>query len=263
MKKKIVSLLLTLCMLVTLGALASCGEKSAAEIVNAALEKTNALDSYAADMALDISMSVSGVTMDIPMNIEMKAAGIKSGAPVISAAMTMEMLGISVAMDIYSDGEWMYIDALGEKYKMSMADASGEYDYTEYMDSMLVALPEDMLADKELIKNEDGSQSITIEIPSETFTELYGDLVTQMNSTSTGAALEDISITDAVVTITVADEYVKSYDISFGMTMNVSGTETTAEAKAVLTIKDPGTDVTVTAPEGLEDYAEIDADELA
>ena len=50
-------------------------------------------------------------------------------------------------------------------------------------------------------------------------------------------------------------------DIAFTMDMTVEGVSTTVEAKATVTYENPGQPVTVTPPEGYQDFEEISMDD--
>ena len=69
------------------------------------------------------------------------------------------------------------------------------------------------------------------------------------------------------VEITVSEDgYVAEYNMEFDMemTMSMAGLEVTvsAEVEAEIEIENPGEPVTVTPPEGYQDYPEVDADEV-
>lgn len=257
MKKKIMSLLLIACMLCTATMFASCDNASAAEIVSNAVEKTGNLNSYAAEMKIEIDMAAEGMTLNIPMTTDMKVQNAKSENPLMSATTSMSMLGQTVKMDVYSDGSWVYMSSDGMSYKVSMEAAGDEYDYAGSMDDMIKALPEDLLENVEVEKNEDGSKTVSAEIPGDTFSEIYGDLVESMNETSGGTGVEDLTVSDAKVSITVADDYITVYDISFKMELTTEGIETVSEVKATTTFKNPGEEVAVTPMEGYQDFEEL------
>lgn len=273
MKKRIACLILALSVLCTGIMLTACGndggkpktepttiaEKSVAEVLNEALEKTGNLDSMAAVMKMEMNMAAEGITMSIPITANIKAKDIKGDNPVTSVLVTMSMFGEEMNIEMYQEGKWAYMVLGDMKYKMNAKDLGNEFNYSDSANDMLKVLPEDLLKDVELIKAEDGSQTATISISSEKFAEIYDELIDTVNS-ETGSETGTIKISDAVVKITVANGYVSIYDIVFTMDMDVDGTNTTTEVKTTLTYEKPGEAVTVIPPEGYQEFEEMDDD---
>lgn len=266
MKRRLVALLLALTALCTGVLFTACGvddapETTAAptvsEVINAALEKTQNLDSMSAEMKMEMNMEMEGMTMSIPMAAKFKAKDIKGDSPVVSAVVTMSMLGQDIDIEMYQEGQWAYVVMGDMKYKASVEDMESEYDFTDDANDMLQKIPEELLTDAELIKAEDGSQSVTIAFPSEKFAEIYDDFIESVNS-DTEAEVGEMKISDATVKLTIANGYVTVYDIGFTMEMTVEDMTTKTEAKATLTYENPGEEVTITPPEGYQDFEEMD-----
>lgn len=250
MKKRVLSFVVALLVLCSL--LTGCGQQSTAEVLEAALEKTEALDSVSAQMKIEMEMEAEGISMSIPMTIDLKCKNATSENPIIWAKLATEMFGQSVEIEVYQEDQWVYMVAGDMKYKTKSEDATDEFDYS---DDILQELPEELLEGVELVKNDDGSQSATVSIPGEMFTEVYGDLVESILSDDS-VELSQIKISDAVVKITVDKEYVAAYDLSFVMEMTSDGVEVKTEAKASITFDDPGGAVEITPPEGYKDFEE-------
>lgn len=259
MKKKLIALALTLLLVCTL--FTACGE-SAFSIISSAVEKTENLDSMAVQMKLEMNMAMEGMTLSIPLTANIKAKDIKSDAPVTFAEVSMTMLGQSVDVEMYQEGDWAYMVMGDMKYKANVADADSEYDYTDEVNAMLQAIPEDLLENVEMVKGDDGSASATISIPDEVFAEIYSDFIDSVGE-SAGMEGTEITISDAVVRITVANGYVSVYDMEYTMEMTVSGVSATTEVKASATYDNPGEEVTITPPEGYADFEELDMTGLA
>ena len=255
--KKITSLLLVILSFIMVLSLASCNKKTTEEIINGAIEKTSALTEYEAKMNITIDMAMQGMTMSIPMNVVTKVKDADKENPIISATTTTSMLGQSMSVESYMDGEYVYISEDGEGYKMSLEDAMGEYDYASDIDDMLKKMPEDLIKDIELTEGDDGSYKLTVSIPNETFEEIFGDFVDDMNEASAGEIIEELEISDCKVVITVKNDYVSNYDISFKMAMSVGGVETNSTVTANMEFVNPGEAVTVTPPEGYQDFEDF------
>ena len=256
MKKRLFSLVLALCLLCCCGMLSGCTEKSAAEVINTAVKNSEALDAIAAEMKLDMHMAMEGITMDIPMTMDIKATDLKKEKPTMYTKMTTSLVGQAVEMEMYQEGDWMYIATDGMNYKMNAAEAAEEYDFSDDMDAMVQELPEELLKDVKLTKNEDGSQSVTVSIDGKKFSELYDDYIEDVNA-SADIEVGTPTIDNAVVTITVKDGYVTVYAMDFDMTVTVEEISSTVKVKATITYKEPGKAVTVTPMEGYQDFEEM------
>ncbi len=266
MKKRIIALLLAFTLLCTGVVLTACGDKeeaptqkSVAEVINGALRKTGDLDSMSAEMKMEMNMAMEGMTMSVPITAKIKVKDANSDNTVASIAMTMSMLGQNLDIEVYQEGQWAYMVMGDMKYKTAIEDMEGELDYADSANDMLKEIPEVLLKDVELVTAEDGSQTATIPFPAEKFAEIYDDLIEDVNS-ETGVEMGEMKISDAVVTITVAEGYVTVCDIAFTMDMTVEGVNSTTKAKATLTYENPGQQVTITPPAGYQDFKEVNMD---
>lgn len=269
MKKRLISLLLALTILCTGVLFTGCGNenvpeetkaKTAFEIINEAVQKTEDLESMAAQMKMEMNMAAEGMTISVPMTIKLKAKDMKSDDPVISMVVSMSMLGQNIDIELYQEDQWAYMVMGDMKYKTSAKDMESEYDYAESADDMLQKIPEELLKDVQLVKAEDGSQSVTIAFPEEKFAEIYDDFIESVKSDDTEADIGEVKISDAVVKITIANGYVTVYDLAFTMEVTVEGVSSSTEVKATLTFEDPGQEVTITPPEGYQEFEEMDED---
>ena len=250
--KKIVSLCLIVCVLLSMTLVfTSC--QNAEKTVDKALEKTGELESYAAQMNMKITMTGAGITTTIPMTMKMKVEDAKSETPKAEIDMSMEMFGETMEAKYYTSGEWAYFVDDENSYKMKLDDADIDSDYSE---DMMKKLPADLLKDVEVVKNDDKSKTVTVSIPDETFNELFDDLLDMMTD-SMGVAATGLTISDAVVEITVKDGYVQTYGVDFSMVMTVEGISFTATAECEMVYENPGEAVTVTLPEGYESFREL------
>ncbi len=238
---------------------ASCEkQESVSDAVASAVEKTNELDSFEAEITMEIAMAMEGMTMTVPMTVDMKAENANGEKPIFSATMSTSLLGMAVEADLYCDGEWVYYSGDGMEYKMPAEESGDEYDYTGDIDAMLKDIPGELFKDKQFAKNDDGSSTVIIDVPNEVFAEIYDELIDSMNEESTDEAVGDVEISDAKISITIKDGYISVYDISFKMSMTTYDVESTSEVKTSVTFKNPGEKVTVTPMEGYQDFEEYD-----
>jgi len=253
-KRKILSLVLVLCVLCMCAVFSGCEEEVKTN-VNDAVKKTQELDSMHAVMKMEMDMEAEGMSLSIPLTADMKATGLQSGKPVSSSVITMSMLGMDTKIEAYQEGEWMYIAQDDMKYKVKADDA--EYDYSDDAQNMVQTIPEELLKNVETKTGKNGSTTVTVTIPDELFEEVYGDFLDGINAES-GMVDGDISIRDAVVQITILNGYVSSYDMQFGMDVTVAEVVTKTTVKANIEYKNPGEKVTPTPPQGYQDFEELD-----
>lgn len=264
MKKRLFALFLAMCLSVVGVLLSSCQrEPTAEELLNKASEKTAALESYSAVMDMKINMNIMGISMDVPMTVDMKVKNLQPN-PTVLAKYNMSMFGQDIAMDLYMEDGWMYLSMQGtdftegQQYKTNYDEVMDEYDFTGDMQDLMQDIPEDLLADVVPVKNDDGSRTVTVSIPDDVFDEVFTDLIAEMGEVS--GAVGDVAIKDAVMEATVLKSgYYSDYKVEFTMTMNVSGMETDCSASVSVHFNDPGTKVEVTPPEGYQDYPELEA----
>lgn len=269
MKKRIVSLFLVLVLLCTCMMLSGCAggknapesaDKSVAAVIKEALDKNENLDSMSAEMKMEMNMAAEGMTMSVPITAKIKAKNLKSDNTISFVDLTMSMLGQEIVVEMYQEGQWAYVVMGDIKYKSNLKDMQGEMDYADNAKDMLKEIPEDLLKDVELVKAEDGSQTATISLSGEKFSEIYNELIKDVVS-ETGTEMGEMKISDAVVTITMVGGFVTVYDVAFTMDMTVEGVSSTTEAKVTLTYENPGQDVTITPPEGYQDFEELSMDD--
>lgn len=257
MKKRIVSLLLALCVFCMCGLLASCNQLSTFVVVSQALEKTAKLDSMEAKMEMEMEMSMMGMDITVPIDAEVKAKGLQGDNPVSLSDISTSVLGQTVEMVMYQEGDWAYYVVDDMKYKTNIAEAEAETDYTGVVTGLLQKLPEGLLEGIELVDNEDGSQTMSLELSGEQFTEIYADIL-DTTSAQYGDSISKFEISDASISITVKDGYVSVFDMAFTMDMTVEGVETSSDVVYKVSYLNPGQEVTITPPEGYQDFEEMD-----
>ncbi len=260
MKKKIVSLFLIIALLCATVVFTACEDendsaKTDAEIINEAIEKTGALNEISASMKMDFTMEAEGVSLTFPISAQIKGKNLDSDDDMIySMKMSMSMMGQKMDMEMYQEGQWAYMVMNGEKYKTKTADIE-ESNYSADTQAMLEGLPEEALKDVKLEKNDDGSQTAKFTIPGEKFDDAYKKAFDSfMGAGGMGAAMPEMEMPDVNVALTLENGYVTEYDMSFAIEMDIEGTKVSADVKVELTYENPGEPVTITPPEGYEDF---------
>jgi lipoprotein len=268
--KKFTAIALVLVMLVSLFALTSCEEKklTAYSLVSDAVAKMETLDSFEADMEIKMGVETMGVSMDVPMQYNVKAAGLKGDNPVTFSTVSMTMMGMTMKTEAYTEGEWCYITAFGQNMKMKAGENTEEYDGYADIESVIKELPEDILSDVEITENSDGTKTVSVAVSDEKFAEIYKSFVDEMSaSAAEGEEVSEVSVTNAKVTVTVdKNGYISVYGISFDMNLKAESEGMSLEMKASvdmnIAFKNPGTAVTITPPAGYQDFEEVDPEEL-
>lgn len=250
--KRIIAL--TLCIVMVCISFVSCIKKDDPyTVISTATKNTNELDAISGTMDIEMEMDLMGMKITIPLSIDIKAKNAKSETPIMSMEMAMEMLGQSMKAQFYTEDGVSYVCVNGEGYQTTNAPESGSMD----LSSVTKELSQELFTDIVLVEESDGSQSVELIIPEETFKSLYGDFVSSLNST-TGSEVADFSLSNTKVKIFVKDQYILKYEMSFDMEMEVEGTSTKTSAKASITFDDPKAEVVITPPEGYKEFPSVD-----
>lgn len=255
MKKKLVSIVLVLCLLCTMPLLASC--EKASDLIEKAMANTEALDDYSATLNMQMKVTVGGQTKYVNTEAKMLVENAKGDNVKMSTEMEMKMLSESVKMKMYMVDNWLYMDMDDAKLKVRADSEMGEsYDYSDNMDGMLQDIPAEVLKDVK-IEEKKGQKIMTFELDDSTFNDLYDDLLEEMYDSLDGLGVSGkmtLRFSNAVITVAVKDDYLSKYSMSFDMSATVGTQVTRAEVDMTLTFDDPGKDVTVKLPSDLKEY---------
>jgi hypothetical protein len=171
--------------------------------------------------------------------------------------MSTEIMEEKMEVELYMEGDYAYITANGESYKASIDDIEDEYDYEDDLKEIIKKLPADLIKDIELKKSEDGSYKVTLNLSEETFNELYSDMIEEMNEIALSDVEGEAGIGNGSVSVTVKDDYVTNYNLSYDMSMELYGMVADATVTASVEFVNPGSSVTITPPEGYESFKEL------
>ena len=255
--KKIIALICMLIMVATCFAFASCQALDTVEVINGAIEKTAKLNEYEAKMNMNVEMTMSSITMSVPVIVDLKVKNATMENPIIYAKMSTEIMEEKMDVELYMEGDYAYITANGKSYKASVDDLDDEYDYEDDLKEIIKKLPADLIKDIELKKSEDGSYNVTLNLSEETFNELYSDMIEEMNEIALSDVEGEAGIGNGSVSVTVKDDYVTNYNLSYDMSMELYGMVADATVTASVEFVNPGSSVTITPPEGYESFKEL------
>lgn len=252
--KRTVSLILILCLAAAL--FAGCETVTAAVEIAQALDKTRALDSIDAEIVTTLTMSAEGKSETMSSTVNMQADGLKSDSPKLSVKSEAAGQGYTSTTHIYLEDQWAYYAMDGFKYKMKLEDAGDETDYTETVTELMQDIPAELLENVKLEKQSDGSRTVTITMTDEQISEIYENTLEGITGTL-GNDLDDLIISNGKVTVAVKGGYVTKYALQYHVSVEALGVKAEADAEVSVTLKNPGSKVTVTPPEGYQDFPDL------
>ncbi len=260
MKRRILSVVLMLCLLLTsVAVLASCGR--AAKTIEKAVEKTEALEEFEIEMRQVSTVEMDGVEAKVICTTNMKVKDAKSDNPTIWMEMEIEVGGEKESTEMYVEDGWIYMVYGSSGYKAKLEDiGEDEDDYLAQVENIVKDLPKDALEESEM-KREDGKKIITATIDGKLMDDIFEELIDEalegLGYDEDLLAQMSISFDDAEVEIVIKDGYILSYELDYDMDMSIAGE--TAESDNSVRIKyiDPGETVTITPPKGYQNFREM------
>lgn len=188
-------------------ALSLCGcelfaRKTAYEIYSEAVNTMNEAGGFEADCKISVAMSVTSVDMSIDFNMNMQMNG-------ENAKIYIDYVDDTEMVTSLFDG-YTYLE-IGDEIKFKVKNEDDEFMADE---GILPTLTEEMLEEVELVENEDGSTSFTVEIS-------YEDAESLLNLTEEGMEV----VPDSIVLSMTFDEndVIKSMKLEFDVTMEEEG----------------------------------------
>ena len=244
-------------------------------LVTNAAGKTLALDSYDAVMDISMGLDVMGTRISMPMEYRIKTAGLAGTSPVRSETEIVTLLGTMTKTEAYTEGDWYYLRFISsaggdaETMKIRLDENVSRKDFPDV--SYVIKTPgKELFSGAWIAEGDDGSRTVFFSVPGDAFADVYEGLVDELSSSAAqgifaqGGEISDLSITGAEVKITVdRNGYISDYGIRFDLGMTVKyqnlSVDTALSLDLALLLKDPGTEATVTPPDGYLDYEEYAA----
>ena len=260
--KKIITRVLSLVLVFALLSLTACG-KTPYEVINGAVERTEELNSYEAVITNTYEIDMGITKIEMPMVIEMKATNLRGENPKIYSKVSVTVSGITSVAETYIEGDWAYVIQGDTKFKLNLERVSDslevQYDYTDFVDSMLEDLPPSLFENVTLEKTDDGSKTVALDIPDTLFKEIFDDLL-ETNSTilenltdSVGSAV----VSEAKLSLSVNGSYVNRYSVEYKVTLPIIlGTSISAKITSVCEIKNHGGNISISYPDGYKSFAD-------
>lgn len=226
----------------------------------AAFDKTNALTSFDYTMHMDMSLVMTGLTMELTFDGDIKAV-INGEKEQGSSVVTVGMLGTNSETKTYYEDGFAYMETMGMKYKMpsTFADAIG------YNSSLL---------GRDAIKSSkvevvDGITQYALVVDGEDFlnSDSSNMLSEMIDSAAMGATIDEVIIDDVEYIVVLNDGYLSSETTSGKITMNgiAADGETPMNMEIEFTVSNvlnnPGEEVTIETPADLDEYTLMEIDE--
>lgn len=224
------------------------------ELYTQASEKSRELQDM--EMTIDMQMKLmqGEESLDIGSKMDMKIKG--NGTDTMEyytdSVTTLMEQEISSTM-FYKDG-YYYMDTMGQKYKYA-------YDVQQLMEqveeSISASAPEISGIQNIAAEEKDGTTILTFDVdPSQMNAYVENALGALGDASQTGS----VEIQKVSGTCTVGSEgYFTTIDLNMSFSMDIQGTAVDVEATAASSISNVGDQVTISYPEDLNEYTEVDA----
>ncbi len=290
MKKKLIALMLMICLLATSVLLVACDlEESPAEPaattpaattpssssssskpvtaksleteLSNAITKTEDLNDIDMSYVIKIKMEMPGVTIDMPINMVMQAKNMDSNDPIMYMSMEYSVMGEEYTMINYHENGWDYTVDNGESYKTESSVSADDEDEDSTDNPFMTDLSDKDILDMDKLtytNNADGSRTVTVSVDNEKFQEVFAEAMEWLDEFAMMGDDGEITISDATVDYTIKNGYVVSYNLKYTMTMTIDGVTTVCYMEADTEIKNPGKPVTITPPAGYRNFEEYD-----
>ena len=180
-----------------------------------AVEGALALNDIDADMHLNVTMQMQGVSMEIPAAIDLRVTGAQTDSPVFDYVETTTAFGESSSLKVYYGNGYFYVDdpVSGQaKYPLTDENEDG-FGYASDVRDLLQILSEQVLKGVEVIRNADGTKTVEVSLEETLFIRNYSNLLLEMLMDGQ-SGLMDISA-NTITIIVDKDGHLKSYALSF------------------------------------------------
>lgn len=204
------------------------------------------------DMQMKLMQGEESLNIGSKMDMKIKGNGTDTMEYYTDSVTTLMEQEISSTM-FYKDG-YYYMDTMGQKYKYA-------YDVQQLMEqveeSISASAPEISGIQNIAAEEKDGTTILTFDVdPSQMNAYVENALGALGDASQTGS----VEIQKVSGTCTVGSEgYFTTTDLNMSFSMDIQGTAVDVEATAASSISNVGDQVTISYPEDLNEYTEVDA----
>ena len=200
--KRVAAFLMTAVMVLSLSGCELFARKTAYDLYSGAVNAMNEAGGFEADCKISVATSVASVDMSIDFNMNMQMNG-------ENAKIYIDYVDDTEMVTSLFDG-YTYLE-IGDEIKFKVKNEDDEFMADE---GILPTLTEEMLEEVELVENEDGSTSFTVEVS-------YEDAENLLNLTEEGMEVVPGSI---MLSMTFDEnDVIKSMKLEFDVTMEEEG----------------------------------------
>lgn len=250
MKKRILGLVLVVCVTLLTASCAGFSPKSAGyDAMKQAVEQFNARSDAAVQLEVGMEIDVMGSSISLPISVEYKGKDRKSETPLSYAKMTYSLLGQTVVNEIYEyDGYTYTVAPTGNTKAPTVGSVSV---FGTLADSLLQLDAE--AVNKQGFTAKGNTLTLEMKVPE---AEALNVFTSAINSTSsvTDATAASTTVSNGSVAVTLKDGELESFTFRFDMDAEVAGAKTTYHMTYTARCSAPGETVAVTLPEGCENF---------
>ena len=208
---------------------------------------------------MTIDMSAEGQTVSIGMDYGIKSKGLKTEAPIGYADIKMTMLGQSVDVTAYAEGDYVYISTMGEGIKLPKdSEAAAGYNIEATMSSFEIEVPLELLESTEFTADEEGNYVLSFIFDGNEHADILKTFTDNVMS-GISASLSDyeLSIGEVKYDLVIGKDYMlKNMNIEMAMDITVEGITMNVNVVSECEYVAFNESVTITPPEGYQSYEE-------
>ena len=262
--KKLTAIILSVIMLLSAVSLVSCSkdEISAKLVYENAKEKLLSREAYEANIVMDMELGTAGQDISVKSSMEynIKADGIGSDSPVSYADIEMKILGQSVDVISYTEGEFVYVDTMGVKMKMLKDSELGSgYNFETTVNDFEIDVPASILETAKATADKEGNYVLSFTFNGTEHADILKNFTDNVVS-GIDSSIENYtaSVGKVKYELVISEDYtLKGIKLEAAMELISGGVSMTIDVAVESEYVAFNEDVTVTPPEGYLDYEEL------
>ena len=220
-------------------------------LVSAAMQKTLAAKAFSGQIKSQIKQNLMGSESETKAEYTIQGNLADSAKPIIGFNGSVTMYEQELPTAYYYDGAVMYIVEYGNGYKM---DGSFE-EFMEKLDMNAIVrdLPKELF-DGATATTEGDTTKVEVPVESETFKTIHNDFLVDLFYDVLGEYISPVVAENAKIVITVKNGYAVGYELSVKANYTIGNDFIIYDVVQTTTLDSVDQDVTVTPPEGYQDF---------
>ena len=256
------ALLLAMVLALVLGA-ASCSAFKNYDYVNNAVLKTSALDSAKIDV--DTRIQVSGEE-EKAFSYTVSMKGLQTGTPAWQTETDVTLYGETVPAAVYYEAPYYYAVTENDSVKLESGALIAKTDFVSDWKLACNTIPEEVLKETSEADRGDGTKAAVMSFDANTFTQLYGDLISKWHASLVSEYVGEYSESNLTLSDMTAEIVVNEnsgYLVSYGIfcKMDIASKNKAGEDKPIsaslshqIVYHEAGADISVALPDGSADF---------